>query len=594
MRPLLALLTGLAAGSLLLLPGCRQPEPVERRIQRSALDLSYGKAGNRSTQAVEPRFRPFEELAAGIEPPLPMVLKSNPAEEPRNDPFFFPEKENNNGADRATEVSLPAILHGHMDPLVEVPTGDEDWYTFLVERDRPGVMDVELTGVPRVNLVLELYFDAFQGRSLLVRLDNEGPGKGERLPNFNLANGRYYVRILQQLEEKQKPRFDVVNPYRVTLTPKELSETEETEPNDGALSAVPLQVGGKMSGLINRKDDEDWYAVDLLRVSGFSRLSVLLLPPMGTSLELTVFTQTRQELLTAVAPEGKRLLLPNLAIIEGSGTYFLRVRATGKKLPKESYTLEVTHEPLQERQELEPDDVAAAALRLYWEEPISGWLSHEGDVDWYVLEPNHEWGLDDDGEAIRPALNIVLSGVPGIDVVLDLYDADKETQLARFDTGGRGDGEEAPNLAVPTRATYLKVYSPKGENAGAQYILQARAVTTDGKEVEPNNTPGQPTVVTARPDKLMGYLSPRGDRDCFRFEEPGIAWRVRAAPDGPAVVSAYDPAGRLFFQEKADEDGIKVPSVAGPMTLCLELDGGVDKAPAAPYILVPGAEEAAE
>lgn len=573
--------------TLVYCQGCGEPRRVERQLNRSPLSLLSSKGTTTNTRAVEPGFRDFGELTAGIAPERLVLRPREDDSAPRTEAFFFPEHENNNVAARATQVSLPAVLHGHMDPLIEVPAGDEDWYSFLVERDRPGVMDIELSGVTRLDLAIEIFYDAFRGRSRLVKVNNQGRGQGERLPNFSLPNGRYYVRIFQEVSKERPARHDVVHPYEVKLTLKELSATEETEPNDVALSAVPLQLGEQMSGLVNRNQDEDWYSLDLLKVSAFSLLAIELLPPMETTLELTVSTQTHQELLTVTAARGKRLYIPNLAILEGSSGYLLRVRSTESGQPKDPYRLEVRNEPLAERVELEPNDGAQSALRLYWEEPLSGWLSHPDDVDWFHLEPNDDWGMDDTGRPRRPALNLVLGGVPGINLLLEMYDSDKESLLARYDVRGKGEGEEAPNLAVPERTMYIKVSAAEGDNAGAQYVLQARAVTTDDMEIEPNNTPELPTVIATVGSQLMGYLSPRGDRDCFRFEQPQLALVYKQAPQGTTTVSAYDATGALYFQRRSGEEPTRVPASAGPMTLCLELAGDVAESPRAPYILVP-------
>ncbi len=580
----------MAVASLVCCQGCGEPRRVERQLKRPPLSLLSSKGGTTNTRAVEPGFRELAELTAGIAPERVALQPRTTDNGPRTEIFFFPEHENNNRAERSTAVSLPAELHGHMDPLIEVPAGDEDWYSFLVERDRPGVMDVELSGVTKLDLAVEVYYDSMRGRTRLVKVNNQGRGQGERLPNFSLPNGRYYVRVLQEVTEKRPARSDVVRPYKLMLTPKELSATEETEPNDAALSAVPLRLGEQMTGLVNRHQDEDWYSLELLKVSAFSLLSVELLPPMDTTLELAIFTQARQELLVISAPKGKRLFLPNLAILEGSGGYLLRVRSTESGLPKDPYRLKVENEALAERVELEPDNSAENALRLYWEEPLSGWLSHPGDIDWFHLEPNHDWGLDDGGKPRRPALNLVLGGVPGVDLVLELYDSDRETLVARYAGRGKGEGEEAPNLAVPERSTYIKVSATKGDNGGAQYVLQARAVTTDGKEVEPNNTPEKPTTISSVGDQVMGYLSPRGDRDCFRFEQPNLSLRYKEPPQGTTTVSAYDATGALFFQRRSGERPLEIPPTAGALTVCLELAGDVADAPRAPYILIPYGE----
>jgi hypothetical protein len=572
--------------TLVCCSGCGEPRQVDRQLKRPPLSLLSSKGSTTNTRAVEPGFREFSELTAGIAPERHVLQPQKRESGPRTETFFFPEHENNNVAERATAVSLPAELHGHMDPLIDVPAGDEDWYSFLVERDRPGVMDLELTGVTKLDLAVEIYYDAFRGRTRLLKVNNQGRGQGERLPNVSLPNGRYYVRVLQEVTEERPARSDVVRPYKLLLTSKELSATDETEPNDTALTAIPLSLDEQMSGLVNRHQDEDWYSLDLLKVSALSRLTVELLPPMETTLELAIFTQTHQELMALSADGGKRLFLPNLRVFEGSGGYLFRVRSTEPGMPKDAYGLKVANLPLEERVELEPDNHAESAHRILWDVPLSGWLSHAGDVDWFHLEPNHEWGEDDDGKPTQPALHLVLGGVPGVDLELEIYDADQESLIARYDVRPKGEGEEAPNLAVPERTTYIKVSAAQGDNAGAQYVLEAQAITTDGMEVEPNNTPEEPTVIATMGEELKGFLSPRGDRDCFRFEQPQLTLRYKEAPEGTTTVSAYDATGALYFQRRSGDSLLEIPPSAGALTVCLELTGEVKLSPRAPYFLM--------
>ena len=87
-------------------------------------------------------------------------------------------------------------------------------------------------------------------------------------------------------------------------------------------------------------------------------------------------------------------------------------------------------------------------------------------------------------------------------------------------------------------------------------------------------------------DELKGYLSPRGDRDCFRFEQPQLTLRYKEVPEGTTTVSAYDATGALYFQRRSGESPLEIPPTAGTLTVCLELTGEVEQSPRAPYFLM--------
>ena len=570
----------------LMLAGCSKSEKPPPLVERGRLDLEIPRnPGVRPPGKVKPVFVPFAQLAQGIEAPVPLRLESPRHNLAEAEELFYPEQEPNNKAMTATPFVLPATLQGHIHPHPDSDSGDHDWYSFLVELDKPGVMEVAISGVPGVDVGIELYYDSVTGRTLLVSLDNESKAKGETLPNFRLTNGRYYLHV-QQMARK-KPRWNVLRPYRVTLRLTEEKAGNETEPNDSRLTAVPLAVPGKISGLVNRKKDQDWYSLDLLKLSSYSYMAVELLPPMDAGMELSVLTQSDEQLVSVATKDGRKLTIPNVALLPGATAYYVRVAALGEKVPAKPYTLEVRNEALVESCEVEPDNTPELAAKMVYEEPISGWLHGPEDVDWFRLEPVADWGTNEEtGEPERPALNLVLAGVPGIDLVLETFDSDGETRLGIFDGGGKSAGEEVPNLAMPQRTVFLKVSSAKGFNANAQYILQARAVSTNGMEWEPNNSLGQASPVPPGTDKLMGYLSPAGDRDCMVL--PPASRRVTVAAPGKAgiVVSAYSPAGALFFQQTVgDDEKVEVVGEDPGFSLCIRLESGYTKAPKSPYVL---------
>lgn len=575
----------LLTAAVLAVAACDPRPPPATTIDRPPLRLSLDKEESFGKGKVEPVFVAFKELAGVLKPP-PRVLVFPGDEVDPSAAFFHPEAEPNNTLAAATEVRVPGTFSGHMDPLPSSEDGDHDWYMFVVERDKPAILKLTLSEVKGIDLGLEVYHDGVGGRNRLLQLNNAGAGKVERLPNFRLMNGRYFLHVHQVPDKKGRTRYDVVRPYRIELSLEELSgKVEETEPNDDYTHAVAAAAPLEVSGVLNGPADRDWYLLDLLQVSTYSYLSFELLPGMGRSATMEVYTSARELLLIGTAEEGRKLLFPNVAVIDDASAYYVVVGTADGEKRQGEYTLIVRSVSTKDRVELEPNGTADLAVRLYYEEATSGWLAVEGDEDWYRLEPGADWGTDDQGNPEQPALNVVLSGVSGLDLVLTAFDAGGEISVGKFDSGSKGEGEEIPNLAMPVRPLLLRVSAREGANPGLQYALEARAVTTTGREVEPNNTMEQASLLPADGD-ISGYLLPRGDRDCFVLSGEGAKLSMEGPTGADMVVSAYGPLGNLIFQGTA-RSGRELPVelAEADSRVCVALKGGKGRPPRTPYVI---------
>jgi len=553
-----------------MFPACPGPE-VQPPAERAALSLSSPSSTTQARPPVSgPAFMEFDKLAEGLPEPSRPMLPTLVTPDLPGKPLFYPESEPNNAIDQATEITLPCTVSGHFHPLPDSPDGDHDWFAFSVERDHPALLELDVSGVKGVNLGLELYHETLKERPLLLAVDNAPVGKGETVPNFRLMNGRYWLHLLQT---GKKPGWNVLQPYLASLTIGD-APSGETEPNDSERYALPLVLPARIDGVVNKSEDSDWFSVDLLKLSSFSKLSVSLLPPMGATLRLGLFTQARQEVLSVTALEGRRVTIPNIAVVEDATTYFIEVLSLPDSPAGGSYTLEAAAEPLPERVELEPNDHPDAALRLLWEVPLTGWLAVEGDADWFELRPLPELEAGTGSDRGPVAMQLTLSSVPGADLVLEVFDVSEETLLARLDAGGKGEGEEAPNLAMPTGTVYIKVSASKGYNSGSPYALEARLAAVVGMEVEPNNSIETATVLAPGSEPVGGYIVPSADRDCFRFLPVPPVLRVVPPQEGVLMVSGYASDGTLVFQEKAHGDRSVAPPVPQTSALCMEAASG--------------------
>ena len=431
-----------------------------------------------------PGFVPFEQLAAAVAPPPGPSAPAAGSDAPAHPtPTEVTEQEPNNDRRAAQEVPVPARIDGRIEPRSGPDGPDADWYAFRIEAERPAVLDLELTGLPGLDLGFDLYHLGLKGEQKLLSVNAGGPGEGEKLPNVRVTNGRYLLHLFAEVpakpkKAKKKPAGEEKSGYRFSLLLSTDIRNRETEPNDSVADALPLDLPFEVTGSLSSAKDRDLFAVDVLKLSTLSCLALELTPPLGGTVSLTVTTQNREELASLTASKGKKGWLPNLAILEGNTTYYLAIASVEGKPARGEYVLKARNDRLDERTELEPNDRAGTAMRLFYDEPLQGWLPSDPDVDWFFLEPATDWGQEEGEKPEVPALDITVSSLPGADLSLALFDADASTPLGTFNLGGKGDGEEVPNLPMPGQRLYLKLSSAAGSNAQARYTIQARPVST--------------------------------------------------------------------------------------------------------------------
>jgi len=547
--------------SLLVLAGCGNaagPKLVDREplSVEPAKEIPVPTSGG----SVNPAFIPFERLSANVKPLDPLV----PQEEAvaPTAPLFTPEKEPNNTREQATPAALPAALQGFVDPLPDSKDGDHDYFSFVVEMDHPSVMEIRFTGVKDVPLRLEVSRDGLHGPRLLLSVDSDGTDATETLPNFQLTNGRYYLHVSQVLAvdkkgRPKKPAWNVQSPYRMEMELKSTSSSNiaEVEPNDEPVSALAVRVPVEVVGLANSPADSDWYLLDLADIPQYGALSVELLPDVGKNADLSILTITRVPILSSPAPNGRKLLIPNLGILEGAPSYYLVVKAPDNVKKAGRYSLTIKDQHLKGSFETEPNDSPDLARRIPFEEEVTGWLHVQRDVDWLRLVPPlpEDWTLGDEepppedaapvpssivaagsdsittssvppssdsitapappgrdsittssvppgsdsitatappGRASIPSdlpvLNVILSGVPGVDVALDLLDEATGDSLGTYNAAPKGKGEEIAAAPMPAGPFLIKVSAVAGDNSDAPYVLLVRAMPAPKPEPLPD------------------------------------------------------------------------------------------------------------
>ncbi len=191
--------------------------------------------------------------------------------------------------------------------------------------------------------------------------------------------------------------------------------------------------------------------------------------------------------------------------------------------------------------EKEPNERPDQALELTRDSTVTGELTaqpNKADEDWFRLAP----------PAARVA-DVTVSGLPGGDITLEVYDRDRN-RLVAINSEGEGKPERFPNLYVEGERWVRVVPARKG--VGGAYTLEVRMrPPNDGEEREPNDravdAPGLPLGQT-----VTAFLGHAGDEDWYRIElpesaaptgtPPGTEGTAPAAPEGAAPAPAPEGA----------------------------------------------------
>ncbi|MGZ3427325.1 MAG: protein kinase domain-containing protein [Polyangia bacterium] len=168
------------------------------------------------------------------------------------------EVEPNNTPATSNTIASGRAVKGQVGKRIAVEESDRDFFRFSVTGSEPKVLRAELTGIPNMELVLEV-FDG-TGKKI-AEADNGGVGDGEVIPNLKLQPGEHYIAVREVWTAGRPATENVSDWYALTATWKPIEAAHETEPDDVASAALPVAVGETMHGMLGRVDDVDYYYV---------------------------------------------------------------------------------------------------------------------------------------------------------------------------------------------------------------------------------------------------------------------------------------------------------------------------------------------
>ncbi len=330
--------------------------------------------------------------------------------------------------------------------------------------------------------------------------------------------------------------------------PMLVREKEPNERPDNALELTGSSLVEANLGADPAKPDEDWY---MLKSALPRTVELTVSCPPGADIAIEVMDETRSSLALINAEGlGRAERLPNLDV---SGKAFVRVTGV-KKGAGGAYALTAIFSERQPSFELEPNDRRVDATAVPLGAAVSGFVAHPNDQDWLRFElpanamANEEplpvqamagsqvdAGSVDGGpakEAPRLALRIEVSPVEG--VAFDVQVMTEAEAVLFFAKSKEGAGLSLRNVGVreTDRVIYVVVKSAwqgsgkeakRGFHPSTYYTLTvAQEEAGASSEFEPNDDLSHATPLSTNAYR-EGFLSSKGDVDCFKLETDGKA-----------------------------------------------------------------------
>jgi serine/threonine-protein kinase len=246
-----------------------------------------------------------------------------------------------------------------------------------------------------------------------------------------------------------------------------------------------------------------------------------------------------------------RLLIPGLVLAAAGATGALVWRSRATKA---------------DSAENEPNNTPGYANTLASGTPVRGMIgapisAREGDVDFFRVP------------TIRGSqvLQARVEGVPGVDIVLELFDA-QGNRLAKSDARGRGLGEWLQPTRLSPGESFVAVRevwiegTPPTPGAPDPYTLTVRwAAPQAGWEIEPNDAPESATPLQG--ERMRGYLGSADDRDWFSLT-PAKTGLVLGTVHAPAGVDA------VVFRDKDAKKVVTRRNASGEEQFAVEGEAG--------------------
>jgi hypothetical protein len=376
--------------------------------------------------------------------------------------LYGAEHEPNETAAEASPLAIPGGVQGVLDGEIDL-----DLYALEVTAD--GMLHLELSAVPELDLILEVR-DA-QG-VVIAKSDRGGAGVAEGIPNLGVSTGSYLAAVREFVKPRKTPRakkgakpppVDAAPvgrqgpsaPYRLSARIEAVQALAERERNDDLASAGDLFLADQVRGFVGWAGDLDVWKLSLEGLGTQNAVDVEVSGVPGLVLGLEILDATGKPVVARKGGKDGPVAIRSLVAAPAEGAPpFLHVKVSADRSnPGDAYTLRVAPRLLDLDEEAEPNDSAERATPLRAAGAESGTMRASygaGDVDNFAVEAT-----------AGPLLLDASVEVPGgVDFALEAR-GPGGALLGSADTGKAGERERLSGVVIPAGATAIVTVSAK-------------------------------------------------------------------------------------------------------------------------------------
>lgn len=350
----------------------------------------------------------------------------------------------------------------------------------------------------------------------------------------------------------------ILIPAILSITSCNISRHKEIEPNNTFTSANTIESGKIYTGTISSEKDIDYYSFNAERDS---ILKIELSGIKGVNLAFSIYRLSGDTGILLKIVDDNRKSSPeefaNLSVSQGR--YIISVhhgeRDEKKGNPDTWYELKLTESELS-AEEREPNDKDRANT-IQPNTPVTGFFSPARDrnnentknqfreEDWYSFELTA-----DENNPVTVSLD--LSGVSGVDSVLELYD-NQFNLVTQSDSAPYGNGESITEFGIKKSGVYYAVAASKNfqYNNNSRYTLSLLVNThSQGTELEPNNSFDEANTLTG--NEVTGRTNSRQDSDYYEtgeiFSGKYVRLDVLNDENTDTTLTVYDSSRKKLFE----------------------------------------------
>jgi hypothetical protein len=297
------------------------------------------------------------------------------------------------------------------------PSGDYDWYRVWVEQGQTLV--AEVNALPsNVRAEVALYG---RNREWLSRYQSStNPGDSVVQQIDATQSGFYFIRV-RAMDGRNWTNTYKLNVsggmpgFVATLIPVQ----EETESNNDIADSNLVSLGNVVSGSMEQRNDEDWFAFDLPS-PGLLEVSVDQLPADMRG-RVQLFQDDRSHVATRQATNAGDPLLMEVRMTV-PGRYYVRVDHVGGDFSTpRPYVLGLSSTPIVDV--YEPNHEFQDATLITQQNRVQGYMFDVGDFDWYRVRTQ-------EGNTLRITVGDVPSEIRPQIELFDFHEGHKATKRA--------------------------------------------------------------------------------------------------------------------------------------------------------------------